>query len=153
MKLSLICTCPLLLNVLLVLCNKHNVIVLHNRCPFCEYKSYVIATPIYLVLLKKCPLLHNIYYGLHNMLVALLNLSCILYAICTFSILANPPPLYPPTLSFTTISSTVNTRQSAAICFQRIWRINKFGRLTGYSLVLVHYIGTGKLWRIKRFGR
>ena len=27
-----------------------------------------------------------------------------------------------------------------------------FGGLTGYSLVLVHYISTGKLWRIKRFG-
>ena len=27
-----------------------------------------------------------------------------------------------------------------------------FGGLTGYSLVLVHYIGTGKLWRIERFG-
>ena len=32
--------------------------------------------------------------------------------------------------------------------FQRIWWINKFGGLTGYSLVLVHYIGTGKLWCI-----
>ena len=30
--------------------------------------------------------------------------------------------------------------------------INEFGGLTGYSLVLVHYIGTGKLWWIKRFG-
>ena len=29
----------------------------------------------------------------------------------------------------------------------------EYGRLTGYSLVLVHYIGTGKLWQIKRFGR
>ena len=47
------------------------------------------------------------------------------------------------------IGHTVNT---AAICFQRIWWINEFGGLTGYSLVLVHYIGTGKLWRIKRFG-
>ena len=29
----------------------------------------------------------------------------------------------------------------------------KFGRLTGCSLVLVHYyIGTGKLWRISKFG-
>ena len=27
-----------------------------------------------------------------------------------------------------------------------------FGRLNGYSLVLVRYIGTGKLCRIKRFG-
>ena len=26
-----------------------------------------------------------------------------------------------------------------------------FGGLKGYSLVLVHNIGTGKLWRIKRF--
>ena len=43
--------------------------------------------------------------------------------------------------------------QSATIHFQRIWRINNFGRLTGYSLVLVHYIGTGKLWWIERFGR
>ena len=32
--------------------------------------------------------------------------------------------------------------------FQRIWWINELGGLTGYSLVLVHYIGTGKLWRI-----
>ena len=36
--------------------------------------------------------------------------------------------------------------------FQRIWWINRFGRLTGYSLVLVHYIGIGKLCQIKRFG-
>ena len=27
-----------------------------------------------------------------------------------------------------------------------------FGGLTGYSLVLVHHIGTGKLLQIKRFG-
>ena len=33
--------------------------------------------------------------------------------------------------------------------FQRIWWINEFGGLTGYSLVLVHYIDTGKLWWIK----
>ena len=44
---------------------------------------------------------------------------------------------------------TVNTRLSPVICFQRIWWINGFGRLTGYSLVLVQYIGTGKLWQIK----
>ena len=49
-------------------------------------------------------------------------------------------------------TGTVNTRQSTAISFQRIWWINEFGRLTGYSLVLVHYICTGKLWRIERFG-
>ena len=42
---------------------------------------------------------------------------------------------------------TVNT-----IGFQRIWWINKSGRLSGYSLVLVHYIDTGKLWQVKRFG-
>ena len=30
--------------------------------------------------------------------------------------------------------------------------INKFDGLTGYSLILVHYIDTGKLWQIKRFG-
>ena len=48
--------------------------------------------------------------------------------------------------------NAVKTRKFAAICFQRILWINKFGRLTGYSLVLVHYIGTGKLWGIKRFG-
>ena len=47
---------------------------------------------------------------------------------------------------------TVNTHLSATIRFQRIWRINEFGGLTGYSLVLEHYIGTGKLWWIKRFG-
>ena len=47
---------------------------------------------------------------------------------------------------------TVNTRLSTAICFQRIWWINEFGGLTGCSLVLVHYIGTGKLWWVKRFG-
>ena len=46
----------------------------------------------------------------------------------------------------------MNTRESAAIRFQRIWWINEFGGLTGYSLVLAYYIGTGKLWRIKRFG-
>ena len=27
-----------------------------------------------------------------------------------------------------------------------------FGGLTGYSLVLVHYIGMGKLWWVERFG-
>ena len=27
-----------------------------------------------------------------------------------------------------------------------------FGGLTGYSLVGVHFIGTGRLWQIKRFG-
>ena len=26
---------------------------------------------------------------------------------------------------------------------------SKHGRLTGYSMVLVYYIGTGKLWQIK----
>ena len=46
----------------------------------------------------------------------------------------------------------VNSCQSTAIHFLQIWWVNKFGGLTGYSLVLVHYIGTGKLWRIKRFG-
>ena len=30
-----------------------------------------------------------------------------------------------------------------------IWWMNSFGVLTGYSLVLVHYIGTGKLWQIR----
>ena len=45
-----------------------------------------------------------------------------------------------------------NTRLFTAICFQRIWWISKFGGLTRYSLVLVHFIGTGKLWQIKRFG-
>ena len=29
-----------------------------------------------------------------------------------------------------------------------IWWIEEFGRLTGYSLILVHHIGTGKLWWI-----
>ena len=29
---------------------------------------------------------------------------------------------------------------------------NEFGRLTGYSLVCVHYIGTENLWQIKKFG-
>ena len=28
----------------------------------------------------------------------------------------------------------------------------EYGGLTGYSLVLVHYIGTEKLWQIKGFG-
>ena len=28
-----------------------------------------------------------------------------------------------------------------------------FGGITRYSLVLVHNIGTGKLWQNKRFGR
>ena len=46
----------------------------------------------------------------------------------------------------TELPCTVNTRLSSAIHFQRIWWINKFGRLNGYYLVLVHYIaGTGKL--------
>ena len=35
---------------------------------------------------------------------------------------------------------TVNTNLSAAIYFQGIWWITEFGRLSGYSLVLVHYI-------------
>ena len=39
--------------------------------------------------------------------------------------------------------------QSIAIDFQRIWWINKFGGLTGYSLVLVHYIGTGNCGGLK----
>ena len=39
---------------------------------------------------------------------------------------------------------TVYTEESVAIRFQRIWWINTFGRLTGYSLVLVHYIDDGK---------
>ena len=43
-----------------------------------------------------------------------------------------------------TIANTVNT-QSTAIRFQRISWINEFGGLTGYSLVLVHYIGTGNV--------
>ena len=30
-----------------------------------------------------------------------------------------------------------------------MWRINEFGRLGRYSLVLVCYIGTDKLWWIK----
>ena len=47
---------------------------------------------------------------------------------------------------------TVNTHLSATIRFQRIWRINEFGGLTGYSLVLEHCIGARKLWWIKRFG-
>ena len=33
----------------------------------------------------------------------------------------------------------------------KIWWINTFGGLSGYSLVLVYYIGTGKLWWINRF--
>ena len=39
---------------------------------------------------------------------------------------------------------TVNTYWSATIRFQRNWWIDEFGGLSGYSLVLVHYIGTGK---------
>ena len=56
------------------------------------------------------------------------------------------------TLCVVRLFTTVNTCQSAAIHFHRIWWINEFGKLSGYSLVLVHYIGIGKLWRIKRFG-
>ena len=37
--------------------------------------------------------------------------------------------------------------------FWKMWWINEFGGLTGYSLVLVYYIGTGKLWQIESFGR
>ena len=51
------------------------------------------------------------------------------------------------------VCTTVNTHFSTTIRFQRIWLINEFGGLTGYLLVLVHYIGTGKLWQIRRFGR
>ena len=47
---------------------------------------------------------------------------------------------------------TLNSCYSATIRFQRIWWIKEFGGVTGYSLVLVHYFGTGKLWWIKRFG-
>ena len=46
---------------------------------------------------------------------------------------------------------TVNARESTTIPFRGIWWIHEFGGLTGYSLVLVHYVGTGKLWWIKRF--
>ena len=53
----------------------------------------------------------------------------------------------------TNVTFTENTHYYATIPFQRIWWINEFGGLTRYSLVLVHYIGTGKLWWIKRFGR
>ena len=44
--------------------------------------------------------------------------------------------------------------QSATIRFQRIklWWINEFGSLTGYSLVLVHYIGTGNCGGLKGLG-
>ena len=42
----------------------------------------------------------------------------------------------------------MNTGQSAAIYIQRIWWINEFGRLTGYSLVLV-FIGTGNCGGLK----
>ena len=35
---------------------------------------------------------------------------------------------------------------------QRIWWINEVGGITGYSLVLVHHIGTEKVWQIKKFG-
>ena len=37
------------------------------------------------------------------------------------------------------------------IC-KNLFRINEFGGLTGYLLLLVHYIGHEKLWQIKRFG-
>ena len=33
--------------------------------------------------------------------------------------------------------------------FSKIWWINELDGLTRYSLVLVHYISTGKLWWIK----
>ena len=33
---------------------------------------------------------------------------------------------------------------------KNMW-INEFCGSTGYSVVLVHYIGTRKLWHIKRF--
>ena len=46
----------------------------------------------------------------------------------------------------------MNTHYFTTICFQRIWWINGFGGLTAYSLVLVHYIGSGKLWQIENFG-
>ena len=36
-------------------------------------------------------------------------------------------------------------RYSEFHSFSKIWWINEFGELTGYTLVLVHYIGTGKL--------
>ena len=48
---------------------------------------------------------------------------------------------------------TVNSGSFAAISFQKYGGlINGFGRLNGYSLVLVHYISTGKLWQFNRFG-
>ena len=37
--------------------------------------------------------------------------------------------------------------------FLKMWLINKFGGLTGYSLLIVEYVGTGKLCWMKRFGR
>ena len=36
--------------------------------------------------------------------------------------------------------------------FKKHGGLYEFGGLTGYSLILVHYIGTGNLWQIKRFG-
>ena len=41
------------------------------------------------------------------------------------------------------------TTISAAIRFQRIWLINEFGGLTGYSLVLVHCIGLTRIYCIQ----
>ena len=53
--------------------------------------------------------------------------------VCHWSILVEPTHMY---------------SEFSLIRFQTIWWINEFGGLTGYSLVLVHYSGTGKLWQI-----
>ena len=72
-----------------------------------------------------------------HMLVSTRSNVCLYVSLCMFV-----SPVY-----------TVNSRYSATIHSHKIWQTNNFSGLTPYSLVLVYYIGTWKLWQIRTFGR
>ena len=54
---------------------------------------------------------------------------------------------YLPALMYSGYSLICHISFSKNMVDKQVWWINWI-----YSLVLVHYIGTGKLWQIKRFG-
>ena len=43
---------------------------------------------------------------------------------------------------------TIASCTAYTLYIRRMRWVNEFGELTGYSLVLIHYIGTGKLWHV-----
>ena len=57
-------------------------------------------------------------------------------------------PHFSPSISLITISDFLVSCTCEKVNMVR--GLYVFGRLTGYSLVLVHYIGTGKSWWIKK---